>query len=64
MLTAATELVRLDEPEMELIIHYRRCNAERQDVLQHIAAELAKQTRSETPPTGGNVVLLTGRKLK
>ena len=62
MLNAANALVRLDEREIELLASFRHCNTERQDVLQHIADQLAKQTRSELPKAG-NVVLLTGRKL-
>jgi hypothetical protein len=58
----ASELVRLDGPERELIFNYRRCNAERQGVLQSIAVELSQQTRS-APPPADNVVLIT-RKLR
>lgn len=63
MLTATSELVRLDDAEIDLISKYRKCNPERQDVLQHIALELAKQTQADRP-WAGNVVLLTGRPLK
>lgn len=59
----ASELVRLDAGEIELIKLYRRCNSSRQDVLHHIADQLSKQSAPEVTRTG-NVVLLTGRSLR
>lgn len=64
MQNAVSELVRLSAEELALVDNFRHCNAERQDVLLHLARELRKQTRVDTGPKTGNVVLLTGRKLR
>lgn len=63
MLNGESELVRLDAKEIDLIIKYRKCNTDRQDVLHHIANELARQTATDQRRRS-NVVLLTGRPLR
>lgn len=63
MLDAGNALVRLDDREMRLVMRFRECNRDRQEVLEHIAHQLSSQTKAERP-TANNVVLLTGRKLR
>jgi ribosomal protein S24E len=58
MPTEASELVRLDRNELDLIYKFRRCNPARQDVLQYIAEELSTQTKAAPPD---NIVFLAGR---
>lgn len=57
----------LTSEEISLVVSYRLCNADRQDVLLHLAHELVRQSRQKsTQPvavSGHNVYLLSGRKL-
>lgn len=47
MPSGGSEPISLTVEEKALLVHYRLCNDERKEVMQNIARELVKQTRTD-----------------